>query len=342
MQQVTIKDIARIAGVSVTTVSRALNHAAEISDGTRERILQVCREQGYRTNLLARSLISSRTNILGVILPDISNPFHAALALHIETFARKHGYQVMLCNGRVEDGTICALFEFLISQRVDGILLSSPSDGARDLLCRFQPMVPSVLIGNPSQEENIRRINAVNTDNYAGGYMAAEHLHRLGHRDVLYLGFRAHSTTHALRRQGFLSAAGLFGMTVEIAENPGDSSTIEAGYRLARQVFLKPFSQTAVFAASDALALGALQAADELGISVPERVSLMGFDNIDYAALPKIRLTTLAQPTEALARYATELLFNLIESDDRSIYTYQRLMPALIQRDTCRAVDPSQ
>ena len=338
MRQVTIKDIARIAGVSVTTVSRALNHAAEISEDTRERVLRVCREQGYRTNLLARSLISSRTNILGVILPDISNPFHAALALHIETFARKRGCQVMLCNGRVGDGTIGELFEFLISQRVDGILLSSPSDQATALLCRYQAMLPSVLIGNCLQEETIRRVNAVNTDNFAGGWMAAEYLRQLGHRDVLYLGYRAHSTTHALRHQGFLAAADRFGLSVKTVENAGTSSTIESGYHLARQLFLKPFSQTAVFAASDALALGAMQAADELGISVPGRLSLMGFDNIDYAALPKIRLTTIAQPTEALARHATQLLFDLIESDDRGVYTCRHLTPALVQRDTCRAV----
>ena len=92
MQRVTIKDIARLAGVSVTTVSRALNHGPEISPETRERILRICREQGYRTNLLARSLISSRTNVLGLILPDIANPFHATLSFNIETYARELGY----------------------------------------------------------------------------------------------------------------------------------------------------------------------------------------------------------------------------------------------------------
>lgn len=100
MQHVTIKDIARLSGVSVATVSRALNDASEISEDTRDRVLRICREQGYRTNLLARSLISSRTNVLGLILPDISNPFHAALSLSIETCAREQGYQVMLCSGR--------------------------------------------------------------------------------------------------------------------------------------------------------------------------------------------------------------------------------------------------
>ena len=99
MRRVTIKDIARMAGVSVTTVSRALNDAPEISSETQDRILRLCREEGYRTNLLARSLISNRTNVIGVILSDISAPYHATLALHIETCAAELGYQVMLCSG---------------------------------------------------------------------------------------------------------------------------------------------------------------------------------------------------------------------------------------------------
>lgn len=339
MQQVTIKDIARIAGVSVTTVSRALNHASEISEETRERILRICREQGYRTNLLARSLISSRTNLLGVILPDISSPFHATLALHIETYAQERGYRVMLCNGRLGACNIDELFEFLISQRVDGILLSSPSDMARALLSRYQSLVPLVLLGNCVQEESVQRINAVNTDNYAGGWMAAEYLHQLGHRNVAYLGYRTHSTTHTLRHQGFSAAAGHFGMQVETVENHESASSIESGYRMARQLFLKPFSQTAVFAASDAVALGAMQAADELGIPIPARLSVLGFDNIEYAALPKIRLTTLAQPVPALASAATQLLLDLIESDVRGVYTTKLLTPTLVQRDTCQSLE---
>ena len=122
MRRVTIKDIARIAGVSVTTVSRALNDAPEISPETRDRILQLCREEGYRTNLLARSLISNRTNVIGVILSDISAPYHATLALHIETCAAELGYQVMLCSGQPGSDRIHELFDFLISQGVDGIL----------------------------------------------------------------------------------------------------------------------------------------------------------------------------------------------------------------------------
>lgn len=130
MARMTIRDIARLAGVSVTTVSRALNNAPEINSQTRERVLQVCREQGYRSNLLARSLVSSRTRVLGVILPELSGPFHASIVLHLERYAQEQDYQIMLCCGRVGGSETAALFDFLVSHRVDGILLVSASSAA--------------------------------------------------------------------------------------------------------------------------------------------------------------------------------------------------------------------
>lgn len=342
MQQVTIKDIARLAGVSVTTVSRALNEAPEIREETREKVLAICREQGYRTNLLARSLISSRTNMLGLILPDIANPFHAVLSLHIETFARELGYQVMLCSGRPGDGQIESLFDFLISQRVDGILLTSSSNAAYPLLQRYQAAVPCVLLGAGPLETGCLRFNSVSTDNYVGGYMAAEALFALGHREIVYLGRRRGSATHDLRHNGFLSAAATHDMSVVTVENPAFASSIESGYRTAREFFLHPFSQTALFSASDAVALGAMQAADELGISIPDRLSVLGFDNIEYAALPNIQLSTIAQNSPALARSAVHLLLELIENGAPGEYTRKLITPSLIQRATCRPPSDAQ
>ena len=335
MQRVTIKDIARLSGVSVTTVSRALNHGPEISPETRERILRICREQGYRTNLLARSLISSRTNVLGLVLPDIANPFHATLSFNIETYARELGYQVMLCSGRPGDGRIEELIDFLIGQQVDGILLSSASDQARYLLRRCRDILPTVLLGSCVPEASGVRVNSVSTDNFVGGRMAAEYLHRLGHRDVVYLGLRSGSVTHTLRHAGFLAAARELGMTVTTVENTGPSSTISSGYQMARRLFAAPLSQTALFAASDAVALGAIQAADESGIAIPERLSILGFDNIEYAALPNIRLSTLSQNTPLLARAAVRLLLELIDSDSRDEYTGKLITPTLVERATC-------
>ena len=341
MKHLTIKDIARLAGVSVTTVSRALNNAPEISSETRQRILDICQREGYRTNLLARSLISSRTKVLGVVLSDISGPFHAALALHIETYAAQLGYQVMLCRGSPGDANIGALFDFLISQRVDGILLTSASNNALELLERYQSAVPIVLLGAFAPVESTVRINSVSTDNYVGGQLAARYLHSLGHRNAAYLGVRRGSDTHLLRHRGFLDAAGELGMTVETVWNQNAShSTMEVGYRLGRDLLLRSAQQTAIFAASDLIALGVMQAADELNITIPGQLSLLGFDNIDYAALPKIRLTTFSQRSEALARSGVRLLLELIEQGDGMEFTQRLLAPALIQRDTCRPPRP--
>lgn len=338
MQRVTIKDIARLAGVSVTTVSRALNDAPEIHSETRERVLRVCRQQGYRANLLARSLSSSRSRLLGLAVPDMTNPFHAALVLNIELSAQEAGYQLMFCSSRLEDGPLEDLFDFLYSQRVDGILLSSADDRAYALARRCMGNVPCVLLGACAPEGSPLRANTVSVDNYAGGRMAAGYLHDLGHRDVVYLGHRSGSTTHDLRRRGFLSAAAELGMTVETVPSPSPASTIESGCALARELLSRPFSQTAVFAVSDAVALGFIQVADELGVAIPERLSVLGFDGIEYAALPNIRLTTLSQNTPRLAQAAVRLLLELIERGDQGEYTRKLITPAVVQRATCRPI----
>ncbi|MEG1594467.1 MAG: substrate-binding domain-containing protein, partial [Oscillibacter sp.] len=262
--------------------------------------------------------ISSRSNVLGVILPDISNPFHAELSLHLETMAQAQGYQLMLCNGRPGDDAIEGLFDFLISQRVDGVLLSSAITGAAELVCRYQSVLPTVLLGAYPPEDSGLRVNAVSTDNTVGGRMAAQYLHRLGHRNV---------------------AAKDLGMAVRTIENPASASTIDSGYLLARHLFAQPCPQTAVFAATDAVALGVMKAADERGVSIPGQLSVLGFDNIDFAALPNIRLTTLDQRKALLARAALELLLRIANSEERTGYTNHMITPVLIERDSCRALN---
>ena len=168
--------------------------------------------------------------------------------------------------------------------------------------------------------------------------MAARYLYDLGHRKVVYLGVREGSRTHHLRHRGFLEKAAELGMEVDSVWNQERHSTAKAGYQMARELFLGPFPQTAVFAASDLIALGALQAADELGISVPGQLSLLGFDDIDYAALPKIRLTTISQRVQELARSGVRLLLELIESGDGTEFTQRLLTPALVERATCRDI----
>ena len=165
-QHITIKDIARIAGVSTSTVSRALSNSPELSEQTRQRILEICQREGYRVNALARSLICNKTNVIGLIVPEVTNPFYAELSLGIETHARSLGYNVILCNGQNDAKVTEELFGFLISHQVDGIILASSQQDAGTMIQKFE-------------------VNSVCIDNLAGGRLAAEHLLELGHRDIV-------------------------------------------------------------------------------------------------------------------------------------------------------------
>ena len=335
-QHVTIKDIARIAGVSTSTVSRALSGSPELSEETRKRILEICRKEGYRVNALARSLICNKTNVIGLIVPEVTNPFYAELSLGIETHARSLGYNVMLCNSLSDDKTTEELFGFLISHQVDGIILASSQSDAATMIQTFAPKLPAVLLGTPALVSG-DEVNSVCIDNLAGGRLAAEHLLELGHREIVYLGHRPGSLTHQLRLRGFTETLEKVGITPKIIENPHDSSSIDTGCELSRTLFKSGCSATAIFAATDSIALGVLQAAGEFGISVPEDISLLGFDNIIYSSLPKIELSTIDQRKQLLAEAAVDLLTHIIDSDEQDEFTHRMIRPTLISRSSCRA-----
>lgn len=336
-QRVTIKDIARIAGVSTSTVSRALSGSPELSEQTRKRILAICRKECYRVNALARSLICNKTNVIGLIVPEVTNPFYAELSLGIETHARSLGYNVMLCNSLSDAKTTEELFGFLISHQVDGIILASAQSDAATMIQTFAPRLPAVLLGTPALIGG-DNVNSVCVDNLAGGHLAAEHLLALGHRDIVYLGYRPDSPTHQLRLRGFAETLAKAGITPKILENPHDSSSIEIGCELSRTLFQNDCTATAIFAATDSMALGVLQAAGECGISVPEDISLLGFDNIIYSSLPKIELSTIDQRKQLLAEAAVDLLTRIIDSDEQDEFTHRMIRPTLIPRRSCRHI----
>ena len=161
-----------MAGVSCATVSRTLNGAPSVSPALRERILDLCRRYGYRRNLLARGLSSGRSNLVGCILSDLDNPLFSDMALALERFLRLRGYHLFLCRGRVEDGGVGQLFEFLIGHRVDGIILSSSSEQAPELIRRYIKYIPIVLQGGLDDSQPDPEIPSVYVDSEAGGRIA--------------------------------------------------------------------------------------------------------------------------------------------------------------------------
>ena len=332
MEKITIKDIAVMANVSYSTVSRAITGSKGVSDDVRDHILSLCKEHGYRVNTLARSMIMKRTNVLGIIIPDVTNPFYSDIVLHLERYSRSKGYITMLCNSLYDDAQSEYLFDFLMGHQVDGIILASTKDSTCKWAEKYNSHIPIAYIGeNPGGFTG----NFINTDNIRGGILACEYLHSLGHNDILYFGFREHSATHTKRLEGFQKSAQQLGVHLEVFANPRDGSSIENGYILGKELFQNKPSYSAIFAATDTLALGLMQAADECGIRIPEDISVLGFDDIAYANLPKIKLTTIAQPRNLIATNAVDILLEAINHNDSETFTTRALKPYLVERNSC-------
>lgn len=334
MKNVTLKDVAKAANVSYATVSRALSGSSQIGNDTRERIIKLCDEMGYTANYVARSMVKKKTDLLGFVVSSINNQFMAELAFYAETCARAHGYNIMLCNSGPDLKQEKAVVKLLLGRQVDGILIVPQSSQTFENIQAYAEQVPIVFLS-----ENLRDQpqSYVAVDNARGTYMGTEYLYNLGHRDILYFGQRP-TVTHQLRADGYIRACQKYGLKERFFNNNDSPSSVETGYRLAKELFSRPIDYTAIFASTDSNAIGIMQAADEMGIDIPGRISLIGFDNIRSASLPRIDLTTVEQPKQNMATQAVEMLWDKIENGTQG-YVHQILTPNLIQRGTCRKID---
>ncbi len=335
MGVVTLKDIAKVAGVSYATVSRALSGSPEIGESTRKRVVRICEEMGYTPNSVARSMVMKRTNIIGLIVTSIDNPFMSEMTVHLEIYARKCGYNLMVCNSSYDLELEKEVFSLLMGRKVDGIIMIPVGNESYDSLKALTAQVPTVFIG-----ENMLDLpeNYVSVDNTTGMQQATEYLHSLGHRDILYFGARDNSMTHKLRVDGYLNACKKLGIEPRVIRNTNARSSFQVGYALAKEHFMQPYSETAILCAADTLAIGVIQAAYEKGIRIPADLSLMGFDNISFSALPPIDLTTVNQPKQELAVSAMDMLLNRIKKPDAP-HTKTILSPSLVIRNSCRALE---
>lgn len=333
MKNVTLKDVAKAAGVSYATVSRALSGSNQIGKSTRERIVRLCDEMGYTGNYVARSMVMKKTYLLGLVVPAIENEFMSQLAYYVEMSARARGYNIMLCNSEPDLKQEEMVVKLLLGRRVDGILIVPQSPATYEKIAPLLEQIPAVFLS-----ENLRDQpqSYVSVDNSRGAYLGVEYLYGLGHREILYFGCR-NSTTHQLRAEGYLRACRQFGLEPRLHHSDFARSSIENGYQMVKELFAKPIDYTAIFASTDSNALGILKAADELHIRIPGDLSLIGFDNIPSTALPRIDLTTIEQPKKEMAVQAVDMLLDKIEKGTQG-YVHQILMPSQVQRGTCRSL----
>ena len=336
MSELTIKDIAKMAGVSHTTVSRCLNGGRSVKPETYEKIMELCRQTGFTWNAAARQLKKHESKAIGIIVPDVSNAYFGELIRHLEWNAKQRGFHVFISSSFYEYGMEDQNIQALLERRADGIIISGVGDRTYLNLEKYLDKIPILFLGDNAPDELVSKITV---DGYAGVVMGARYLLSLGHRSLAFLGGRESSITHRRRRQGFLD---VMRRAVDVSYElfsvmPG--SRIEDGYETGIAYFNhcveagKPYA-TAVMTINDHFALGIIQAAMEFGIDIPQQMSLVGFDDVSFASLPKIQLTTLAQPKEQLCDLAMETLMKLIENPQPEIY-YERIQPVLIRRETC-------
>lgn len=328
-KRATIKDVAALAGVSPATVSRALDNRPEISTETKARVRDACAKLGYVPNAAARGLTGQATHTIGLVVPDISNPYFSGMATAIEQAAAGHGYRVFLSNSlRSPEKELLAVENF-VARQVDGILISSISLQAQAMHREILGGLPCVYLGVNHSED----CSYVMADNESGAYLATRYLLRLGHRDILFLGGRSNSRTRGLRIQGFhraLAEAGLTGR--ELPAPPNVTRLRQWSYDAAAELLKGPLPD-AIFAFSDVTALKIMEAAELRGVRIPEDVSLLGYDNIAFASLPRIALTTVSQHKYQQSRIAVDRLLDQI-SGSRTL-TADLLEPELVIRSTC-------
>jgi len=306
----TIYDVARVAGVSTATVSRALNGTGQIAPPTRAAIEAAVEQLGYRANTIARSLVTKSTQTIALLLPDISNPFYAALVSGIQQYALERDYTMLLCTTEGDAEREEQYLSLLRAKQVDGALV----DGLvlpPDRIARFvRDGFPIVCL---DRDIGSTAIPLVQVDNRLGGRLATEHLLGLGHTRIAHVtGAQALGISEE-RLGGYRDALAGAGLPVDPALVLEGRFTEEGGYEAATALLETSPDLTAVFAANDLSALGVVGAIVESGRSVPGDVSVVGFDDLRISAFTSPPLTTIKQPAAEIAQLATELLIELTQ-----------------------------
>jgi LacI family transcriptional regulator len=296
-------------GVTQTTVANALAGRGNVSEATRKRILQCAQEMQYHPNALARGLAKGKTLTLGFLLPTIANPFYPEIAEEIERIAHEHDYQMLLCNTRYDIALGRQHLERLVSRWVDGIIVMGSSMDIRDIARAFQRGLPTVLCDWQENEASLG-IPQVKGDFYCAGKLAAEHLLALGHRRIAIIVDEPQQT---LRLEGFRAALQEQGLVLPHEMIQQGHSTLESGYLAAKSLLAIDLPPSAIFATTDWMAIGALEAAREMDLRVPQDLSVLGLDDIVVGAHISPPLTTIAIPKDQLAQEATEMLLHQID-----------------------------
>lgn len=336
--RVTLKDVARECGLDAATVSRALCDAYGVRKSTRDRVLAAAARLNYRPNRLAKSLVTGKSRTLAMIISDIRNPFFAELARGAEDAAYKAGYELVLCNSDLNSAKQISYVHSVLEKRVEGIVMNFAvglSHIEQEELSHSG--VPIVLLNRPTASARIRGFSTVLADNYGGGFMAGEYLVNLGHLVIGHLTGPSQHGNLRERTAGFRKALEESKARVTSVVIHGHHN-IEGGYRMMKKLLDDRPNLTAVFAANDAMAFGAIHAIFDCGLHVPQDISVIGFDNVDLSSIVRPPLTTIHQPKYEMGHAAVEVLLKQGKECETSTPEHRLMEVKLVERESCRRI----
>lgn len=335
----TIKDVAREAGVSIATVSRVINKGPKVGDKTRQKVFEVMQKIGYSPNANARALVTQRSATIGLVIPDVADPFFASLANAVEQVARDKQKQLLISTGQHSAESEKQAINLLKEQRCDCFILHS-KEMSNEALLELAQETPNLVLIN-------RYIPAIKDrciwlDNIEGGKIAARHYASLGHSDIAVINSDFNIEDPALRYEGFKQT--LLDKAININDNlvVNAEPTLAGGEAAAQQLLARDEVFSAIFAYNDAMAIGAISVLEDNGLRVPADVSVIGFDDVLLSRYSRPKLTTLRYPIHDMAVHAAELAIANADGDSLPNTKGLQYIPSLIKRESTKAAELSQ
>jgi LacI family transcriptional regulator len=328
---ITSRDIAKAAGVSQSTVSRALRGDTRVAEATRLRVVETAERLQYTPNVLARSLITNRTRTIGVVVSDITNPFYPELLDVLHGEITLSGYRTVLFNERTDEGGADTLLPQLAGRAVDGMVFASVTLGSRSAEVFSRAGLPVVLL---NRHVDAAQVDRVISDNEAGGQLAGRFLAEMGHRRIALIAGPANTSTSRDREAGFRAILEELGTPLQERYRRSGDYSHQSGYQWCLDLLREDERPTAIFCGNDVIAFGALDAAKRLRVRVPEELSILGFDDIEMASWEVFSLTTIRQPLARMAKVAVRMLVERLEADGAQEPREVAFPTQLIRRET--------
>lgn len=331
---VTIKDIAKLSGVSTTTVSKIINGKDnDIGKSTIEKVNKIIKELNYSPNTIARSMITKKTKTIGLIIPDVRNPFFTDLTRGAEDVANERGYSIFFCNTDDDLNKEIKYINNLIEKQVDGIALAGAAVRNKELEEKVNTRIPIISLDRNVYFKGIE--GTIEVDNYSGAYDAVSHLIKQGHKKIMLLSGQLNVKLSIDRLEGYKKA--LADNNIDYDEKlvvVGRYSS-DFGYESMKKTTIDS-DVTAIFCGNDLIAIGAMNALKEKNISIPADISIVGFDDIFISSLLTPSLTTVRQPSYAIGQLAVEKLINILEGKENLNSKLEIKLELIVRDSTCK------